>query len=116
MYSRCVAADRNHLLRLAEATSGLPQQQRALSDVASELPVDEETRGALVRIGSFGKLPLGAFLKDPRWHVHVNRTMEQQILSLHREKRDLVDASLAGADRAGKLSAAQLAELTRGGR
>jgi SNF2 family DNA or RNA helicase len=43
-------------------------------------------------------------------------SVEQQILSLHREKRELVDAFLAGADRAGKLSAAQLAELIRGGK
>jgi hypothetical protein len=43
-------------------------------------------------------------------------SVEQQILSLHREKRELVDAFLAGADRAGKLTAAQLGELIRGGK
>jgi SNF2 family DNA or RNA helicase len=41
-------------------------------------------------------------------------TIEQQILSLHQEKRELVDALLAGADSVGKLSTAQLAELIRG--
>ncbi len=40
-------------------------------------------------------------------------TIEQQILSLHHDKRELVDALLAGADSAGKLSTAQLAELIR---
>lgn len=42
-------------------------------------------------------------------------TIEQQILSLHREKRELVDALLAGTDRAGKLTAEELASLIRGG-
>jgi SNF2 family DNA or RNA helicase len=41
-------------------------------------------------------------------------TIEQQILSLHREKRELVDALLSGADRAGKLTAEELAGLIRG--
>ncbi|HET7786832.1 MAG TPA: DEAD/DEAH box helicase [Myxococcales bacterium] len=41
-------------------------------------------------------------------------TIEQQILSLHQEKRELVDELLAGADRAGKLSAEELAGLIRG--
>ena len=40
-------------------------------------------------------------------------TIEQQILSLHQEKRELVDALLAGADSAGKLTTAQLAALIR---
>ncbi len=40
-------------------------------------------------------------------------TIEQQILSLHRDKRELVDALLSGADTAGKLSTTQLAELIR---
>jgi hypothetical protein len=70
-----VAIERNPLLRLAEATRGLPQQQQALAEVAFALPIDEETRGALVRIGRFSRLSLGAFLKDPRWHAHANRTM-----------------------------------------
>jgi superfamily II DNA or RNA helicase len=41
-------------------------------------------------------------------------TIEQQILSMHREKRELVDAVLAGTDRAAKLSAEELASLIRG--
>ena len=40
-------------------------------------------------------------------------TIEQQILSLHREKRELVDALLSGTDRAGKLTAEELAGLIR---
>lgn len=40
-------------------------------------------------------------------------TIEQQILSMHQDKRELVDALLSGADTAGKLSTAQLAELIR---
>ncbi len=40
-------------------------------------------------------------------------TIEQQILSLHRDKRELVDSLLAGTDVAGKLSTTQLAELIR---
>ncbi|MEW6432372.1 MAG: DEAD/DEAH box helicase [Myxococcota bacterium] len=41
-------------------------------------------------------------------------TIEQQILSLHAEKRELVDALLAGTDAVGKLTTKQLAELIRG--
>jgi SNF2 family DNA or RNA helicase len=41
-------------------------------------------------------------------------TVEQQILSLHRNKRELVDAVLSGTDHAGKLSTAQLAQLICG--
>ena len=41
-------------------------------------------------------------------------TIEEQILSLHREKRELVDSFLSGADAAGKLSTPQLAALIRG--
>lgn len=40
-------------------------------------------------------------------------TIEQQILSLHHDKRELGDALLSGADTAGKLSTTQLAELIR---
>jgi len=42
-------------------------------------------------------------------------TVEQQILSLHAQKRELVDDLLAGTDSAGRLSSAQLADLIRGG-
>jgi SNF2 family DNA or RNA helicase len=38
-------------------------------------------------------------------------TIEQEILALHREKRELVDALLAGTDRVGALSAEELAAL-----
>jgi SNF2 family DNA or RNA helicase len=41
-------------------------------------------------------------------------TIEQRILELHREKRELVDSLLEGADEAGKLSATQLVGLIRG--
>lgn len=41
-------------------------------------------------------------------------TIEQQILSLHADKRELVDALLAGSETAGKLSTTQLAEMIRG--
>ena len=40
-------------------------------------------------------------------------TIEQGILSLHRDKRELVDALLSGTDTVGKLTTAQLAELIR---
>jgi len=40
-------------------------------------------------------------------------TVEQQILSLHRDKRELADALLSGTDVAGKLTAVQLAGLIR---
>ena len=40
-------------------------------------------------------------------------TIEQQILSMHRDKRELVDALLSGADTVGKLTTAQLADLIR---
>jgi SNF2 family DNA or RNA helicase len=42
-------------------------------------------------------------------------TVEQQILSLHKDKRELADALLEGTDVSGKLSAAQLAGLIRAG-
>ena len=41
-------------------------------------------------------------------------TIEQQILSLHQQKRELVDALLAGTEVAGKMTAKQLAALIRG--
>jgi SNF2 family DNA or RNA helicase len=40
-------------------------------------------------------------------------TVEQQILSLHKDKRELADALLEGTDVAGKLTATQLAGLIR---
>jgi SNF2 family DNA or RNA helicase len=41
-------------------------------------------------------------------------TIEQRILSLHSEKRELVDALLEGTEKVGKLSMTQLAALVRG--
>jgi SNF2 family DNA or RNA helicase len=41
-------------------------------------------------------------------------TIEQRILSLHSEKRELVDALLQGTEKVGKLSMSQLAALVRG--
>ena len=40
-------------------------------------------------------------------------TVEEQILSLHEEKRDLVDSVLSGADAAGRLTTQDLANLIR---
>ena len=42
-------------------------------------------------------------------------TVEEKILALHRQKRDLVDAVLAGADRAAQLSEDDLLALLRDG-
>jgi SNF2 family DNA or RNA helicase len=42
-------------------------------------------------------------------------TIEQQILSLHKDKRELVDALLSGAETAGKLTAMELAAMIQGG-
>lgn len=48
------------------------------------------------------------------YRLIAEQTIEQQILSLHAEKRELVDALLAGTDAAGKLTTAQLVGLIRG--
>lgn len=40
-------------------------------------------------------------------------TVEEQILALHRTKRDLADELLEGSDRAGSLSASELLALIR---
>ncbi len=42
-------------------------------------------------------------------------TIEEQILSLHEQKRDLVDSILAGSEAAGRLSTEELADLIRQG-
>ena len=42
-------------------------------------------------------------------------TVEEQILSLHEEKRDLVDGVLSGTDAASRLSTQDLAKLIRSG-
>ena len=41
-------------------------------------------------------------------------TIEEQILALHADKRDLVAGVLAGSDQAGKLSTEDLISLIRG--
>ena len=42
-------------------------------------------------------------------------TIEEQIVELHRDKRDLADQLLAGADTAARLSTAELLSLLREG-
>jgi SNF2 family DNA or RNA helicase len=42
-------------------------------------------------------------------------TIEQTVLALHADKRELADSLLAGSELAGKLSAAELVALMRGG-
>ena len=47
------------------------------------------------------------------YRIIARGTIEEQILSLHDQKRDLVDGVLAGADAAARLSTKELAELIR---
>jgi SNF2 family DNA or RNA helicase len=49
------------------------------------------------------------------YRIIARGTIEEQILSLHEQKRDLVDGVLAGADAAARLSTKELAELIRTG-
>lgn len=49
------------------------------------------------------------------YRIIARGTIEEQILALHEEKRDLVDGVLAGADAAARLSTKELAELIRQG-
>jgi superfamily II DNA or RNA helicase len=49
------------------------------------------------------------------YRIIARGTIEEKILSLHEEKRDLVDGVLAGADAAGRLSTTELADLIRQG-
>ncbi len=42
-------------------------------------------------------------------------TIEEQILNIHDEKRDLVDSVLSGSDSSARLSTMELAELIRSG-
>jgi SNF2 family DNA or RNA helicase len=49
------------------------------------------------------------------YRLIAKETVEEQILSLHEEKRDLVDSVLSGADVAGRLTAQDLANLIRQG-
>ena len=43
----------------------------------------------------------------------TKNTIEEKILALHKEKREMVDQLLAGTDRAGKLSSDELLSLLR---
>jgi SNF2 family DNA or RNA helicase len=45
----------------------------------------------------------------------VKDSIEERILALHRQKRDLADALLEGADASAKLSEEDLLDLIRGG-
>jgi superfamily II DNA or RNA helicase len=47
------------------------------------------------------------------YRIIARGTIEEQILAMHEEKRDLVDGVLSGADAAAKLSTKELAELIR---
>jgi SNF2 family DNA or RNA helicase len=49
------------------------------------------------------------------YRIIARGTIEEQILKMHDEKRDLVDGVLSGADAAGKLSTRELADLIRSG-
>ncbi|MFY9252792.1 MAG: C-terminal helicase domain-containing protein [Fuerstiella sp.] len=47
------------------------------------------------------------------YRIIAKDTIEEQILSLHEEKRDLVEGVLSGAEASAKLTTEQLAELIR---
>ncbi len=49
------------------------------------------------------------------YRIIARGTIEEQILKMHDEKRDLVDGVLSGADASAKLSTKELAELIRSG-
>ncbi len=49
------------------------------------------------------------------YRLVMKDTIEEQIVGLHKEKRDLADSLLDGADAAGKLSAGELLALLRAG-
>ena len=49
------------------------------------------------------------------YRIIARGTIEEQILALHEEKRDLVDGVLSGADAAARLSTKELADLIRQG-
>ncbi|MFN5976378.1 MAG: DEAD/DEAH box helicase, partial [Planctomyces sp.] len=49
------------------------------------------------------------------YRLIAKETVEEQILSLHEEKRDLVDGVLSGTDAASRLSTQDLAKLIRSG-
>ena len=49
------------------------------------------------------------------YRIIARGTIEEQILQMHGEKRDLVDSVLTGADTAAKLSTQDLADMIRQG-
>jgi SNF2 family DNA or RNA helicase len=49
------------------------------------------------------------------YRIIARGTIEEQILQMHGEKRDLVDSVLTGADSAAKLSTQDLADMIRQG-
>jgi len=49
------------------------------------------------------------------YRIIARGTIEEQILKMHDEKRDLVDSVLSGSDASAKLSTKELAELIRQG-
>ncbi|MCI5221121.1 MAG: DEAD/DEAH box helicase, partial [Candidatus Electrothrix sp. AR4] len=48
------------------------------------------------------------------YRLVVKDSIEEQIVALHKEKRDLADSLLEGTDSAGKVSAKELLGLLRG--
>jgi SNF2 family DNA or RNA helicase len=48
------------------------------------------------------------------YRLVMKDSIEQQIVKLHRQKRDLADSLLEGTDAAGKISAAELLALLHG--
>jgi SNF2 family DNA or RNA helicase len=49
------------------------------------------------------------------YRIIARGTIEEQILKMHDEKRDLVDGVLSGSDASAKLSTKELAEMIRQG-
>ena len=49
------------------------------------------------------------------YRIIARGTIEEQILKMHDDKRDLVDGVLSGADAAAKLSTQELAAMIREG-
>ena len=68
--------------------------------------VEDQAAGRAHRIGQTRPVTV--------YRLIAEGTIEQQILALHRDKRELVDTLLQGTDRAGKLTVEELAELIRG--
>jgi SNF2 family DNA or RNA helicase len=68
--------------------------------------VEDQAAGRAHRIGQTQPVTVYRFV--------ARGTIEEQMLALHGEKRDLVDSVLEGADAAGKLSVDELLALVRG--